>query len=230
MFGRPNKVRAFCFAFPFPQSRLTRTGLNWHGRTRVVADVRLGEGRAMSKLSEWVVRRTSARMPNVTSVRIAILVCLSLTAPCCTVHIDDWPREFGSALCRHQQRCGQLPVSVDCNNPEFWPAEPIELAASRAGLLVYNRSAATSCIELLERMSCIGDPYDRAMRTAECHATFQATLAANQRCSPIWPRGCEFGCGIPLDLATRQTQDTCGQCIRVAQEGEAASLTLGVRG
>lgn len=145
----------------------------------------------------------------------------------CAIHLDDWPREYGAALCRYEQRCGRLPRSTDCNLEQVAPAEPFEVAAVRAGLVRYDPSAAKTCVQLLDRMSCGRFPHERVMGTSECRAAFQPTLRAGDQCTPFWPLGCDNGCLIPLELASTQTEATCGKCFTAAREGEVVSMRYG---
>ncbi len=181
------------------------------------------EGAEASKRADRCRQLKIKRMTYTGCAAVSLVLPWSVLLSC-TIPIDDWPRRYGTAFCRHEQRCGRVSPEADCALAEFWPPDSVEVSAIRSGLVLYDPGAATACVDLLEKMSCGQFPHERVMQTRECREAFKATLRPRQQCLPSWPLGCESGCLIPIELAATQTEATCGQCGPIAHENEPTPL------
>lgn len=135
----------------------------------------------------------------------------------CSVHQDDWAREFGIALCRHEQQCGTVSMSIDCTRPRYWSEFPEELWAVREGAVRYSPGDARRCIDLLATTGCINDLKHRVLLSTECQATFKGQLAEGEPCRAS--RVVDV-CAPGLRCTPGQQSPACGVCVPVARAGE----------
>lgn len=145
------------------------------------------------------------------------MVCLLVVALTgCRVPLDDWAREFGTALCRHEQECRRVSTSVDCTRPSFWNGWPEELEAHRQGLVSYSAADARRCIDLLSKVGCIDNLKSRLFSSAECRAAFPGQVAEGKPCMPAAVEVC----GRDLRCERPTAPDVCGTCVPTARVGE----------
>lgn len=145
----------------------------------------------------------------------ACLLVVALSS--CGVHQDDWAREFGIALCVHEQQCRTVSMSIDCTRPRYWSEYPEELWALREGLVDYHPAEARRCIDLLSKTGCIQGLKQRVLRSTECQATFKGQMGEGEPCraSPVVDV-----CAPGLTCTPKEQSSACGVCVPAARAGE----------
>ncbi len=156
------------------------------------------------------------------SIGAACMLVVGLTN--CSVRQADWAREFGTALCKHEQECRKVSQSVDCTRPGYWTPWSEELDALREGLVGYSPEDARRCVDLISKLGCVEYPEYTLFKSAECHAAFPGQVAEGEACRSGWVEVCgqDLRCDL-RDPATGPLQD-CGTCVPTAREGEEVML------
>lgn len=146
--------------------------------------------------------------------RLSTVCVLVAATTSCTVHQDDWAREFGVALCVHEQECHKVSTTVDCTRPGYWDVWPEELEAVREGLVTYSPADAWHCVDLLSKVGCIDDLKSRLFSSRECRAAFVGQVREGAPCT----RAAVDVCGRDLRCAhsAGQFSSACGTCMAVA--------------
>lgn len=157
--------------------------------------------------------------------RLSTVCVLVVAATGCTVHQDDWAREFGVALCKHEQECHKVSTAVDCTRPGFWAVWPEELEAIREGLVTYSAADARRCADLLSKVGCIDDLKARLFSSVECRVAFAGQLGEGAPCT----RAAVDVCGRDLRCShpAGQFSSLCGTCTAVAKVDEEVTNSRG---